>query len=92
MPFNIAVVYYSRHGLLVTLANVIAAGARKVRLVLQHAAWCSAFLFYCLRLFVSQVPGAEVKVYRVRDPVQGDDPTQFEEGVLDAPPITEQVL
>ena len=38
-----------------------------------------------------QVPGAEVKVYRVTDPVHGDDPIQFEEGVLDAPPITEQV-
>ena len=31
MPFKVAVVYYSHHGLLVTLANIIAAGARKVR-------------------------------------------------------------
>ncbi len=30
MVFNVAVVYYSSHGLLVTLANVIAEGARKV--------------------------------------------------------------
>lgn len=39
-----------------------------------------------------QVPGAEVKVFRVTDPVHGDDPIQFEEGVLDAPPITEQAI
>lgn len=38
-----------------------------------------------------QVPGAEVDVYRVQDPVRGEDPSRFEEGVLDAPPITEQV-
>jgi hypothetical protein len=37
------------------------------------------------------VPGAEVKVYRVQDPVQDEGPSRFEEGVLDAPPITEQV-
>lgn len=40
MPFKIAVVYYSRHGLLVTLANIIAAGARKVRPIKQHLACC----------------------------------------------------
>lgn len=39
-----------------------------------------------------QVPGAEVKVYRVQDPVRGDDPQYFEDGVLDAEPITEQVV
>lgn len=67
MGFKVAVVYFSRRGRLVVLANVIAAGAR-------------------------QVPGAEVKVYRVQDPVQGEDPSTFEEGVLDAPPITEQAI
>ena len=44
-----------------------------------------------LTRYAVQVPGAEVKVYRVQDPVQGDDPSHFEEGVLDAPPVTEQV-
>ena len=39
-----------------------------------------------------QVPGAEVKVYRVQDPVRGDDPQYFEDGVLDVEPITEQVI
>ena len=31
MPFTVAVVYFSRHGRLVTLANVVAEGARSVR-------------------------------------------------------------
>lgn len=35
MPFKVAVIYYSHHGLLVTLANIIAAGARKVRKILH---------------------------------------------------------
>ena len=39
----------------------------------------------------TQVPGAEVRVYRVQDPVRGDDPQYFEDGVLDAEPITDQV-
>ncbi|KAL3148533.1 hypothetical protein ABBQ38_013970 [Trebouxia sp. C0009 RCD-2024] len=39
-----------------------------------------------------QVPGAEVRVYRVKDPVRGDDPQYFEDGVLDAEPITEQAI
>lgn len=38
-----------------------------------------------------QVPGAEVKVYRVSDPVHGDNPDHFEEGVLDAPLVTDKV-
>ena len=42
-------------------------------------------------MFSLQVPGAEVRVYRVQDPVHGDDVSSFEEGVLDAPPVTEQV-
>lgn len=44
-----------------------------------------------LHLTTTQVPGAEVRVYRVKDPVRGDDPQYFEDGVLDAEPITEQV-
>ena len=46
----------------------------------------------CSLLHPVQVPGAEVRVYRVQDPIRGDDPEFFEEGVLDAEPITEQVL
>lgn len=38
-----------------------------------------------------QVPGAEVKVYRISDPVRGDSPEHFEEGVLDAPLVTDKV-
>ena len=38
-----------------------------------------------------QVPGAEVTVYRVRDPVKGDDHSLFDEGVLDAPVASVQV-
>eukprot|EP00239_Pterosperma_sp_CCMP1384_P000407 CAMPEP_0197853760 /NCGR_PEP_ID=MMETSP1438-20131217/23336_1 /TAXON_ID=1461541 /ORGANISM="Pterosperma sp., Strain CCMP1384" /LENGTH=194 /DNA_ID=CAMNT_0043468273 /DNA_START=179 /DNA_END=763 /DNA_ORIENTATION=+ len=34
------------------------------------------------------VEGAEVTTYRVRDPVNGDVPDQYDEGVLDAPVIT----
>ena len=30
-------------------------------------------------------------MYRVQDPVRGDDPQYFEDGVLDAEPITDQV-
>lgn len=39
----------------------------------------------------TQVPGAEVKVYRISDPVQGDQPEHFEEGVLHAPVVTDKV-
>ena len=38
-----------------------------------------------------QVPGAEVTVYRVPDPVRGDNPEEFDEGVLEAPMVTEEV-
>ena len=37
MGFKVAVVYFSRRGRMVVLANVIAAGARQVR------TWCQAF-------------------------------------------------
>lgn len=37
------------------------------------------------------MPGAEVTVWRVRDPVKGDDHAEFDEGVLDAPVVTVQV-
>lgn len=30
-------------------------------------------------------------MYRVQDPVRGDDPQYFEDGVLDAEPVTDQV-
>lgn len=36
------------------------------------------------------MPGAEVTVWRVRDPVKGDDHAEFDEGVLDAPVVTVQ--
>ena len=89
MPFKVAVVYFSRHGLLVTLANIIAAGARKV---CPLQAPCSQKvqarqITHC----ALQVPGAEVKVYRISDPVRGDNPDHFEEGVLDAPLVTDKV-
>ena len=38
-----------------------------------------------------QVPGAEVTVYRIQDPIKGDDHSLFDDGVLDAPPVTLQV-
>ncbi|EIE24075.1 flavo protein WrbA [Coccomyxa subellipsoidea C-169] len=38
----------------------------------------------------AKVPGAEVTVYRVRDPIKGDDHSLFDEGVLDAPVATIQ--
>ena len=34
MPFQLAVIFYSKHGLLPLSANVIAEGARKVKLLL----------------------------------------------------------
>ena len=55
----------------------------------QYAAGhiCSCIIVTC----GMQVPGAEVKVYRVSDPVHGDNPDHFEEGVLDAPLVTDKV-
>jgi len=38
------------------------------------------------------VSGADVTVYRIRDPVFGDVPDQYDEGVLDAPVISPQVV
>lgn len=67
MAFKVAVIYFSRRGRLVTLANVIAEGAR-------------------------QVEGAQVNVYRIRDPVGGDDPSLYDDGVLEAPVITPDML
>lgn len=40
----------------------------------------------------AQVPGAEVTVWRVRDPVKGDDHAEFDDGVLDAPIVSVQVV
>ena len=40
----------------------------------------------------TQVEGAEVTVYRIRDPVLGDAPGTFDEGVLDAPIATPEVI
>lgn len=67
MVFKVAVIYFSRRGRLVTLANVIAEGARSVE-------------------------GADVVAYRIRDPVNGDVPDQYDEGVLDAPVVTPQII
>lgn len=39
----------------------------------------------------TQVPGAEVTVYRIQDPIRGDDQALFDDGVLDAAPVTQQV-
>mmetsp|Transcript_8345 Transcript_8345/g.21085 ORF Transcript_8345/g.21085 Transcript_8345/m.21085 type:complete len:212 (+) Transcript_8345:98-733(+) len=41
---------------------------------------------------VRQVEGAEVAVYRVKDPVVGDAPEHYDEGVLDAPVATPEVV
>lgn len=38
------------------------------------------------------VEGAEVTVYRIRDPVHGDVPDQYDEGVLDTPVITPHIV
>ena len=37
-----------------------------------------------------QVAGADVTVYRVKDPLRPDDSPDFDEGVLDAPVITKE--
>mmetsp|Transcript_20016 Transcript_20016/g.65216 ORF Transcript_20016/g.65216 Transcript_20016/m.65216 type:complete len:222 (+) Transcript_20016:65-730(+) len=63
MTFKVAIIFFSRSGRLVTLANIIAEGVRKVE-------------------------GAQVKVFRVKDPVNGDVAGGYEEGVLDAPAAT----
>ena len=92
MPYKVAVVYFSRHGLLVTLANIIAAGARKVCIVrCRHVAAGTTSGSALHKLLALQVPGAEVKVYRISDPVRGDNPEHFEDGVLDAPLVTDKV-
>jgi len=39
-----------------------------------------------------QVEGAEVTVYRIKDPILGDVPEQFDEGVLDSPVATPEVV
>jgi len=44
MGYRIAIVYYSLYGRLVTLANVIAEGARKVRFSTGMHALCTANL------------------------------------------------
>lgn len=41
MPFTVAVVYYSQQGRLVTLANVIAEGAKSVRALAETAGFFS---------------------------------------------------
>ena len=41
---------------------------------------------------VRQVEGADVGVYRVRDPVDGDDASKYEDGALDAPIITPEII
>ena len=43
-------------------------------------------MFSCI-----QVAGADVTVYRVKDPLRPDDSPDFDEGVLDAPVITKEV-
>ena len=101
MVFQVAVIYYSAQGMLVTLANVIAEGAKKVsmralmcssvrqrRMRGQHAGFRPQLTSQCM---CAQVPGAEVTVYRVQDPVKGDDHSLYDEGVLDAPVVTHEV-
>jgi hypothetical protein len=41
---------------------------------------------------ILQVPGVEVSVYRIKDPVHGDDTTKFDPAVLAAPVATHEVL
>ena len=91
MGFQVAVVFYSRHGRLAVLANVIAEGARQASLLAREN--CDLRPCFtplpCLRPVNLQVPGAEVMVYRVKDPIRHD--SEFDEGVLDAPVATTQV-
>lgn len=129
-----AVIYFSRRGRLVTLANIIAEGVRQVRhedtsasretrsrvvkhpsrrarlvrtppRVLDrgvsrsephaktHADDRSPFSRQSRTLFPHfQVEGADVHVYRIKDPVIGDDAAQFDQGVLDAPIATPEVV
>ena len=74
MPFTVAVVYFSRHGRLVTLANVVAEGARSVRIeIFSPFVFCRPTLLdqplpLASLLSKKQVPGADVEVYRVPDP------------------------
>ena len=91
MTFKVAVIYYSVHGFMVTLANVIAEGARKVRHCLPSAVVSSPGPCSKRRPALLQVPGAEVAVYRVKDPVRGDDSSLYDDGVLDADIATDQV-
>lgn len=37
-----------------------------------------------------QVQGAEVTVYRIKDPVRPDESEDFDEGVLEAPIVSKQ--
>ena len=116
MVFKVAVIYFSLRGRLVTLANVIAAGARNVRPSLFWRSLALADRSYSLprralndvkptpaaqsacinSAFVrpTQVLGAEVTVYRVRDPVRGDQLSisDFDDGVFDAPTATVEVI
>ena len=55
MPFTVAVVYFSRHGRLVTLANVVAEGARSVRIEIF-----SPFVFCCPTLLDQPLPLASL--------------------------------
>jgi NAD(P)H dehydrogenase (quinone) len=113
-----AVIYYSRSGRLVTLANVIAEGIRQVRHANKRAPPRGAshpddyrsFLFSVKTLFLllpsrethhacpphfftrNQVEGADVTVYRVKDPIVGDDYNAFDRGVLESPVATPEVV
>ena len=60
---------------------------------LQCTATLMSTLTVCFPAYalLLQIPGAEVTVYRVKDPVRGDDPGEFDDGVLESPVITEKV-
>ena len=52
---------------------------------------CTLTACFSAHALLLQIPGAEVTVYRVKDPVRGDDPGEFDDGVLESPVITEKV-
>jgi hypothetical protein len=93
MTYKVAVVFFSQHGFLPLFANVIAEGARKVcpTHLLPAQQWLDGFrIGGCVRGHGLQVQGAEVTVYRIKDPVRPDNSEDFDEGVLEAPIVSKQ--
>jgi len=94
MTLKVAAVFLSQHGLLPLYANVAAEGTRKA---CSHPSFpgtpCQLVVLRLsggVRRQGLQVQGAEVTVYRIKDPVRPDDSTDFDEGVLEAPLVSKQ--